>query len=206
MLSPYAQHYAPANIQCQEKNVSNKGLFLAHTKTARITLFPMRPPKKTCVEDCLNINIHKMPKGRNILRWMQDNKEIASLEYERTQDAITFRAQVIALSPKPRSIQNHHIKLATAPSFREIGLQQWFVCECGSKFRNLYMPASKADFRCRFCHNLTHRSAQTHNGYLARRKSQPDVIREALASRKPDRVAFGIKAAIAAPIQGNHTR
>jgi hypothetical protein len=158
-----------------------------------------RPNKKTCVEDCLCLCIHRLPKGRNILRWCQGENEVASVEYERTQDAITIRAQVIAMSPIALSVRDHHFQLATAPSFREIGMQQWIMCECGRKFRKLFLPSGKTEFRCRHCHNLTHRTAQIHNGYLARAQKRTSAIAASFGSKKPARQAFAIKATLSMP-------
>jgi hypothetical protein len=42
-------------------------------------------------------------------------------------------------------------------------VNHWFVCHCGRRVQKLWLPADESVFRCRTCHNLTHRSAQTHN-------------------------------------------
>lgn len=157
----------------------------------------MRPPKKGCVEDCLCLWIHRLPKGRNILRWRQGETEIASLEYERGAEDVSFRAQVITLKPIPRSVQEHRFALATAPSFREIGTQQWLICECGRKFRKLFLPVGKTEFRCRFCHNLIHRSAQTHSGYRARVAQQPSHLARSIQSQSQQRRSLVVKIALA---------
>jgi hypothetical protein len=167
-----------------------------HTpKCHRSTLIHMpnpRKPKKTCVEDCLCLWIHRMPKGRNILRWRQGETEIASLEYERTQDQITFRTQTITMRPKARSVGNHRIALETGTP-PDVSGQQWLRCECGQRFSKLFLPAGKNEFRCRYCHNLTHHSAQTHNGYMARVAQHPERLTAAIQSSRQASQLLGVK-------------
>lgn len=156
----------------------------------------MRPPKRTCVEDCLPICIHRMPKGKNILRWMQSETEIASLEYERTQDEITIRAQVIAIKPQSRSVRDHRFALKTGACLPGIDTQQWIICECGRAASKLYIPLGKTDFRCRHCHNLTNRSAQTHSKRLALMLKHSMEIQQALTHWHPSRRALALQASL----------
>lgn len=182
-----------------------KRLFYGTRKTSQeytVSMPSSRPPKRTCVEDCLSIWIVRMPKGRNILRWRQGETEIASLEYERTRDEISFRAQTIAMKPQARSVRDHRFMLAS-PTSNEIPGQQWFLCECGRKCLKLYLPHGKNDFRCRDCHNLTHRSAQIHNGRLARLMLNPKELADALTSWHPLRRALAMRASLALPVAIN---
>jgi hypothetical protein len=157
------------------------------------------PTKRGVVDDCLHLWIHKMPKGRNILRWKIGESEVASLEYERCSDEVCIRAQVISLRPQSRSVGEHRFKLETAPSFREIGLQQWFRCECGQRCSKLFLPRAKTEFRCRNCHNLTHRSAQTRNSRLVNAQRHQIALAEAFASKSSQRRAFAVKAVLSMP-------
>jgi hypothetical protein len=155
------------------------------------------PTKRGVVDDCLSLWIHKMPKGRNILRWKIGESEVASLEYERSQDEVHIRAQVISLRPQSRSVGEHRFKLEATTQPDNNGIQQWFTCECGRRTCKLFLPIGKTDFRCSHCHNLTHRSAQIRNSRMERLIQRPDELARALVSRFPRRRMLALKATIA---------
>jgi hypothetical protein len=81
------------------------------------------------------------------------------------------------------------------------GLRYWFRCPvehdgkpCGRRVKKLYLPPDKEIFGCRYCHDLTYRSCQTHDNRKAALAREPDALDAALGSRDPRRAVLGIGA------------
>lgn len=84
--------------------------------------------------------------------------------------------------------------VTTRPHFG--GERFWFKCECGRRVAKLYLPLFQKEFCCRWCYNLTYRSAQTHHSgvnFLAR---HPAELLKAFRSPKTARCLLAIKAAL----------
>jgi len=78
------------------------------------------------------------------------------------------------------------------------GKRFWFVCGCGRRAGRLYLPPEQRAFRCRHCHSLTYRSAQTHDQRLYDLAKNPVALQLALqAGDFGDwkRCLLGVKAA-----------
>lgn len=77
------------------------------------------------------------------------------------------------------------------------GKRFWFVCGCGRRVGRLYLPPGQGVFRCRHCHSLTYKSAQTHDQRLSDLAKNPVALRLALqAGNFGDwkRALFGVRA------------
>lgn len=72
-------------------------------------------------------------------------------------------------------IHGYLLKLSfatTVPHFG--GTRYWFICpHCKRRVGTLYSPRLERYFKCRHCHNLTYKSAQTHD---SRVKSAENLI------------------------------
>jgi hypothetical protein len=65
---------------------------------------------------------------------------------------------------------------------------------CGRRVKKLYLPPDKEIFGCRYCHDLTYRSCQTHDNRKAALAREPDALETALRSKDPRRAVLGIGA------------
>ncbi len=77
------------------------------------------------------------------------------------------------------------------------GKRFWFQCDCGRRVGRLYLPPGQRGFRCRHCHSLTYRSAQTHDQRvydLARNPVALQLALQAGASGDWKRGSLGMEA------------
>lgn len=125
------------------------------------------------VEDCLQLSINALPPGRGRIVWQQGGETIASVDYERTDTQLRIPAQPLSLRP-PRSIDAHEFTILLVHKFFLLR------CVCGRNARCLYLPVDERVFRCRRCHYLIHRSAQTH------------IKDEYLMAKHPEKIAAGL--------------
>lgn len=86
------------------------------------------------------------------------------------------------------------------------GKRFWFLCACGRRSGKLYLPRGQQVFRCRFCHNLTYKSTQTHDQRVYDLARDPVALQLALRGHGGDlkRLFFGMKAA--GLLLGRYTR
>jgi hypothetical protein len=83
------------------------------------------------------------------------------------------------------------------------GRRCWFLCpmssnglRCRRRVGRLYLPPGQQVFACRLCHNLTYKSAQTHNKRIDVLRRNPLALLAALRSKKPKRALLGIRACV----------
>jgi hypothetical protein len=77
---------------------------------------------------------------------------------------------------------DYPIKLVTTrPRFG--GLRWWFICPlmvgnraCNRRGGKLHLPPRARYFGCRYCHELTHRSAQTHDKRVDALRKHPELL------------------------------
>jgi hypothetical protein len=77
------------------------------------------------------------------------------------------------------------------------GKRFYFQCGCGRRAGRLYLPPGQGSYRCRHCHSLTYKSAQTHDQRLYDLAKNPVALQLALRAgdfRDWNRVFFGLKA------------
>jgi hypothetical protein len=138
----------------------------------------------------------RLPQGSGVVRWRVGNVQVASLEFERTESSVRTSAQTISFRPFLQSVNAHHIALSNTTQSDNDAIQQWFLCACGRRVAKLYLPPAKVDFRCRHCHNLTYRSAQTHDARFSRLVQHPEELAKVLSSPKLPRWLLASKAAL----------
>lgn len=61
------------------------------------------------------------------------------------------------------------------------GERVWFLCDCGRRSANLYLPGGQTIFRCRLCCDLTYQSAQEHNTQAEKDRGLVEELRRLLA-------------------------
>lgn len=148
-----------------------------------------RTTTRLTVEDCLPLSVHQIMPGKQTVTWMQGEKKLASLDYERSRDAVTISSQSISMRPV-RTIDAHRLALTTTMQWRNKSAQQWFLCGCGKRVAKMYLAPSQTEFRCRHCLRLTYRSAQQHDArenYLIR---HPEELQKALSDPRRWKLAF----------------
>jgi hypothetical protein len=155
--------------------------------------------RRLTVEECHCISavtfrqdgVFKSPRGS---RWVLSFSPILRLEHT------VWEVPGCALGLYFEShVPGHWIRITTTkPPFG--GRRYWFQCPlsnsgrvCGRRVGRLYLPPGSAFFGCRICHNLTYRSAQTHDKRRDALLRNPDLLLAALNSRDHRQVTLGIR-------------
>ena len=157
-----------------------------------------RSTTRICVESCLYLWIMRLQRGPGVVNWCKGDEPVGSLGYERWESSVYIPAQVLHFRPFVRTLEAHYIPLCDTTQPDNDAVQQWFLCACERRVAKLYLPPAKSEFRCRQCHNLTYRSAQTHSeaDYLVR---HPEKLMEAAFSPNLTRQRLAFKAAFRIP-------
>lgn len=152
----------------------------------------MRRFRKLCVEECLELSVFWLQRGRllgrnsftlwrgNLLgeRWgtisvrrlKSEKGETLSLDYQAGEDRVHLAVPLVS-TPLPWG-----------------GPKYWFLCPlkgCGRRVGKLYLPPGARHFGCRTCHNLTYRSVQKHDRRVDFYKKNPEALWEALQEDNP---------------------
>lgn len=158
-----------------------------------------RTTTRICVESCLQLWVIRLCTGPSTITWSVGNHPLASLDYDRTATSVRIPAQIISFRPCLRSVSAHFIPLCETTQPDNPTIQQWFLCpaaDCDRRCAKLYLPPDGTEFRCRRCHNLTYRSAQTHDARLTYLVNHPEELEKAFCSPKLSRQLLALKAAL----------
>jgi hypothetical protein len=155
-----------------------------------------RSGKKTTVEECQDLDANRWVR-EGILkagvqrwggwRWVYHDGRENSIGYEvDTLDQATPFVRLFYTLTHPQTKEqvplDYRVALTTTRP-RYGGLRWWFVCPlaaggcpCGRRVAKLYLPPRGHYFGCRHCHDLTYRSAQTHDGRVSRLRRNPKML------------------------------
>jgi hypothetical protein len=166
-----------------------------HRWTNRLTVEDC--PLRLCVESFHRAGAFACPPGTiSTLKWTGPGDEwLGRLECRidhsgPTGLAIYIRQQCAQISA-PVDEQTIPVTTVRPPLG---GKRFWFVCSCGQRAGRLYLPPGQQVFRCRHCHYLTYRSAQTQDKRRYALARDPMALRAALCSENPHEFMLGLRA------------
>jgi hypothetical protein len=156
-----------------------------------------RGNKKTTVEECLSIDTgHLRRKGllragvrhTGGLLWTYPGGEQFNLTYE--VDTTSETAPFVRLSYSWLWRGNPEVQRAsysvrlTTTQLASGGLRWWFICPlakdgraCNRRVAKLHLPPLAHYFGCRYCHDLTYRSALEHDKRVDALRKNPEALR-----------------------------
>lgn len=89
----------------------------------------------------------------------------------------------------------NHVKLTFTRSNLGRGFVVWFLCSCGRKARNMYIPPSDSRFLCRKCHRLNYeKQNKTRDKLVSKLLANPDLREKYLNSGSHKLVLAAIEA------------
>jgi hypothetical protein len=141
------------------------------------------------VDDCLPLDVETFHRAGPALAnafaasgtmfWTRDGNVIGSIGYEINPRppgvSVRIPRQSIVVDGENRLVEECVMLIATTRPYLG-GRRFWFVCKCGRRFGQLYLPPEEQIFACRICHNLTYKSAQKHDQRKYDLARDPDAL------------------------------